>query len=304
MEFVLVRRGEIRRAVMMREGPSSNPLISVIIPSYNSLNENERIDRLLSSIMKQTYKNFEIIVVDNFSTDCVRKVCKHFGVRFFELKSTISEARNFGLEKARGDFVIFLDCDQVLPPKLFEECVSLVNREDADCVILEIDCVPTETKNRKYFVNCADMHNLEVRAGIGTTGTKLPLFHSASVIGSERFPRKVQLGEDFIFASRIMKKKPKVKKAESRILHCEDPSIKGLAIRSFRYGRAYIGLQKYSRGAYTFLRNISVLDCSTMRRLLSILSSRPKTIFPFASYLLIKYVAFSLGYLSAKLSFR
>ena len=288
----------------MRNGSSSNPLISVIIPSYNSLNENERIDRLLSSIVKQTYTNFEIIIVDNFSADCVRKVCEQYPVRFFEVKSTIAEARNLGLEKARGDFVIFLDCDQVVPSRLFEECVSLVNHEGADCVIINIDCIPTEHRNRKYFINCVDMHNLEVRAGIGTTGTFLPLFYSASIIDSERFPPKVNLGEDFIFASRVIKKKPKVKKAKLRILHCEDPSIKGLAIRSFRYGRAYIMLRKYSREAYTFLRNISVIDLKNMRKLLLILLKRPKAVFSFTSYLLIKYIAFTLGYISGRLFYR
>ncbi|MFX0211764.1 MAG: glycosyltransferase family A protein, partial [Candidatus Hodarchaeota archaeon] len=70
---------------------------------------NERIDGLLSSIVRQTYKNFEIIVVDNFSMDGVKEACKQFPVQFFELKSTISEARNLGLEKARGEFFIFLD---------------------------------------------------------------------------------------------------------------------------------------------------------------------------------------------------
>lgn len=288
----------------MRYGSYSKGLISVIVPSYNSMSGNERIDRLLSSIMRQTYKNFEIIVVDNFSMDGVKQACKEFPVRFFELKSTISEARNFGLERARGDFVIFLDCDQVVPPTLFEECISLVRRESADCIRIGIECVPTISKNPQCLIDCAEMHNIEVNAEIGTTGTKFPLFYSLYVIGSERFPQKVQLGEDFVFASQVVKKKPKVSKAKSRILHVEDPSMKGVAIRSWHYGGAFVNLRRDCRESYTFLRNISILDFGNMRRLLSILSSRPKAIFPFASYLLIKYAAFALGYLSAKLFFR
>lgn len=278
----------------------SDILISAIVPSYNSLSENERIDKLLSYIMKQTYRNFEIIVVDNFSIDRVREICEQFPVRFFKLKSTISEARNYGLEKARGDFAIFLDCDQLPPPKLFEECISLVKSEDADCVIIEIESVSTEPKKQKHFIDCVNMHNIEVRAGIGTTGTKLPLFYSIRLIGSERFPPKVQLGEDFVFASLIIKKKSKILKAKSRILHCEDPSIKSLVKRSWHYGREFVYLQKNSREANMFISNISVFNFMNSSQLFSLLFSKPKVILPFACYLWVKYFSFLMGYLSEK----
>ena len=288
----------------MKERPFSDGLISVIIPSFNSMSGNERIDRLLSSIVTQTYKNFEIIVVDNFSLDGVREVCEKFPVRFFQLKSTIPEARNLGLEKARGEFFIFLDCDQVIPPKLFEECISLVRLKGAGCIVVEVKCISNEPQKQKRFIDCAAMHDIEVRAGIGTTGTKLPLFYSSRVVRSERFPQKVQLGEDFLFASRVIKKKPKVAKVNLRILHCEDPTIRGVVIRSWHYGGAYITLQRHSREAYAFLHNISVFDFGAIRRILSILASKPKAAFPFSCYLLIKYMAFIMGYVNAKLSLR
>lgn len=285
----------------MKERSFSDGLVSVIIPSFNSMSGNERIDRLLSSIMTQTYRNFEIIVVDNFSLDGVREFCEKFPVRFFQLRSTISEARNLGLEKARGEFLIFLDSDQVIHPKLFEECVSLAKIEGADCVLIEIDCISSEPRKQKSLIDCAAMHDLEVRAGIGTTGTKLPLFYSSRVAGAERFPQKVQLGEDFVFASRVIRKKPKIAKANLRILHCEDSTIRGVVVRSWHYGGAFVTLQGDSSEAFTFLSNISIFDFGTLQRLLSLLSQRPKVIFPFAFYLLLKYAAFGLGFLRTKL---
>ncbi|MFX0211767.1 MAG: hypothetical protein ACFFDT_37670 [Candidatus Hodarchaeota archaeon] len=60
----------------------------------------------------------------------------------------------------------------------------------ADCIIIEIECISNEPKKRRRLIDCAAMHNIEVRAGIGTTGTKLPLFYSSHVANSERFPQK------------------------------------------------------------------------------------------------------------------
>jgi glycosyltransferase involved in cell wall biosynthesis len=287
---------------IMKDRYLSDPLISVIIPSRNSMSGNERIDRLLSSIIEQTYKNFEIIVVDNSSSDGVEEICTKFPVRFFQSNTSISEARNLGIEKAMGEFFIFLDCDQVIPPKLFEECISLVRLEDVDCIVIEIECVSSELQESKCVIDCSVMHEIEVRAGIGTTGTVLPLFYSSCVVSSEKFPQKVQLGEDFLFASRIIKKNPRVAKAKLLILHYEDPTLKGVLFRSLDYGRAYITLQTHSPAdALVFLSKISVFGFGVIRRLLFALASKPRAILPFGLYILTKYMAFATGYVSARL---
>lgn len=294
--------GALERYTDSKYEESLNPLISVVIPSYNSMSQNERIDRLVSAILAQSYKNSEIVVVDNFSSDDTKETCQKLNLHFFQLRSTISEARNFGLVKARGDFVIFLDCDQFPSPKLFEECIYLAQHKGAECVVVEIECVPLNTENKRFLINCADMHNLEVDAKIGTTGTRFPLFYSTKLTESLRFPEKVNLGEDFVFALSAIRKKPTIAKAHERIIHFEDPSIKALVNRSWHYGRAFVSLQKKSPEARMFLRNISIFDFNNSKRLFYQLSSKRRLIFPFACYLLIKYVSFAMGYLSEKLS--
>ncbi|MFX0211768.1 MAG: hypothetical protein ACFFDT_37675 [Candidatus Hodarchaeota archaeon] len=77
--------------------------------------------------------------------------------------------------------------------------------------------------------------------------------------------------------------------------------MSGVVIRSWHYGGAYIVLQRHSSEAYAFLRNISVFDYEAILRIFSILASKPKAVFPFSCYLLIKYMAFIMGYVSAKL---
>lgn len=95
------------------------PKVSVIIPTYN---RGEFIGKAIDSVLKQTYTNYEIIVVDDGSTDDTRKVVKSYGkkVRYiYQENKGPSAARNRGINAAKGEYVAFLDSDdQFLPHKL------------------------------------------------------------------------------------------------------------------------------------------------------------------------------------------
>ena len=86
-----------------------NPLVSVVIPTYNHA---RYLDRALQSVLDQTYKNWEIIVVDNHSTDNTAEIVNKFsGNRLTYLKlnnnGIIAASRNAALSKARGDWVAY-----------------------------------------------------------------------------------------------------------------------------------------------------------------------------------------------------
>lgn len=91
------------------------PLVSIIIPTYNHAH---LIDRALQSVLCQTYTHWEALVVDNHSRDNTDAVIKSFGdPRIHLLKihnnGVIAESRNLGMRKARGEFVAFLDSDDL-----------------------------------------------------------------------------------------------------------------------------------------------------------------------------------------------
>ena len=89
-----------------------HPMISVIIPAYN---EEENIKRVLNSVIRQAYANFEIIVVSNGSTDSTLDLAKGFTPLVYDLaKKGVAMARNFGAEKANGDIFVFLDADTAM----------------------------------------------------------------------------------------------------------------------------------------------------------------------------------------------
>jgi glycosyltransferase involved in cell wall biosynthesis len=103
-----------------REGESSpKPLISVIIPTYNSA---AFVPQAIESVRQQTYEYFEIIVIDDGSTDHTEAVLQPYlnSIRYFKKSNGgPSAARNLGIAKARGEFIAFQDADDLwLPEKL------------------------------------------------------------------------------------------------------------------------------------------------------------------------------------------
>ena len=126
------------------------PLVSVIIPTYNS---GRTIRQCLESLRKQTYKNIEIIIVDKFSKDKTIEIAKKYNVKIIQSNAEMSEARNIGLKEAKGKYILFIDADMILSPKVIEECVKLAEKDEriGGIVIPEITVGKTLlTKIRKF----------------------------------------------------------------------------------------------------------------------------------------------------------
>ena len=103
--------------------------ISVIIPLYN---KESAIENTVSSVLKQTYKNFELIISDDGSTDNSSSIIKRMALDdkrikyFYKSNGGVSSARNYGLSKAVGDWVVFIDADDEMLPNNLEHLHSLV----------------------------------------------------------------------------------------------------------------------------------------------------------------------------------
>jgi glycosyltransferase involved in cell wall biosynthesis len=113
-------------------------LVSVIIPSYNSA---RYLEEAVASVFSQTYPTLECIVVDDGSTDNTQEVLRQLASRYPCLKAATktnggpSSARNLGLRLCSGDFVSFLDADDVLlPEKIERQCKYLNDHADVDFV--------------------------------------------------------------------------------------------------------------------------------------------------------------------------
>lgn len=119
----------------------NDPLVSVIITTKN---EERNIQNCLESIKNQAYRNIEIIIVDNHSTDDTIKKIKELKIENFKLKifqhgPERSSQRNYGVEKAKGKYILYLDADMSLSKNVIRDCVyELTHRNLVALYIPEI----------------------------------------------------------------------------------------------------------------------------------------------------------------------
>lgn len=110
-------------------------LVSVIIPAYNI---EDYIGRCLDSIISQTYKNLEIIVVDDGSRDYTGEILDNYAKKDRRIKvihkenGGVSSARNKGIEAAEGDYIGFIDGDDLIESEMYKTLVDLLEEENAD----------------------------------------------------------------------------------------------------------------------------------------------------------------------------
>lgn len=133
--------------------------ISVIVPIYNA---EKYLIKCLDSIIQQTYKNLEIILVDDGSKDNSRLICKRYALKDDRIKLIcnsnhgVGYSRNCGIKKATGDGIIFIDSDDCVKLNYVERMVSFFC--DNDLIICNI-CYFFEKYNR-YVLNEIDLKNL------------------------------------------------------------------------------------------------------------------------------------------------
>ena len=111
--------------------PNEKPTVSVILPAYNSA---RFIQTTLDSIFAQDFHEYEIIVIDDGSTDATAEICRRQGARVLLIQQTnqgISEARNSGLRAAAGRYIAFIDHDDYWHPKKLSSQVGVLEKMDA-----------------------------------------------------------------------------------------------------------------------------------------------------------------------------
>lgn len=115
----------------------NSPLISIVVPIYNS---EQTIKMCLDSLHGQTYSLFEVILVNDGSVDRSEELCQFFIKRddrfsyFYKENGGLSDARNYGLRYAKGDYLMFLDSDDAFSKYCLESMVKIINITNADII--------------------------------------------------------------------------------------------------------------------------------------------------------------------------
>lgn len=189
-------------------------LISVIVPIYNA---EKYLKRCIESIINQTYKNMEIILINDGSKDNSKKICNEFLEKDCRIKlinkenEGVSAARNYGINVAIGKYISFVDADDWLEKNFLLEMYNKLKEYNVDYV--------TCGYNRAYD-NCVKMLNndlkeelvspneyiikiLNVQNGYGFAHMKLI---RKNAIGNIRFNTNISVGEDAFFNIQLCKK--------------------------------------------------------------------------------------------------
>ena len=130
----------------------NEPLVSVIVPIYNV---EKYLCACVDSILSQSHQNLEIILVDDGSPDGCPAICDAYAqqdvrVRVIHQKNGgLSAARNAGIDACRGDYLTFVDSDDLLQERFIELLLNACQREQADIAIGEIERVPYDTPSEK-----------------------------------------------------------------------------------------------------------------------------------------------------------
>ncbi len=125
------------------------PTFSVILPCWNSINF---IERSITSLKNQTYKNFEVIIIDDSSSDgTLEKIneIKDSRMKVYRINSNrvVAKSRNLGIEKSQGEWIAFLDSDDWWTQDKLEYCKKYINGE-VDLIYHDLQI---ETERSKYF---------------------------------------------------------------------------------------------------------------------------------------------------------
>jgi len=135
--------------------------VSIIVPVYNVENY---LAKCLDSLVNQTYQNIEILVVNDGSNDNSEKIIADYVLKFpHKIKAFhkenggLSDARNFGINHAKGDYLGFVDSDDHVSETMFEEMLNLAKKHDAEMVICNIQKVDEQGNVKQKLTQIPNM---------------------------------------------------------------------------------------------------------------------------------------------------
>lgn len=182
------------------------PLISIIVPVYNV---EQYLSCCIESILAQTFTNFELLLIDDGSKDRSRDICEKYASKnnhikvFHKKNGGVSSARNMGLDNARGEWIAFVDSDDIVSNLYLQNMASAIMDED----MMVLSNYHKNTKTYKTIkLDNVTLHNEEIVRyfidnNILALSAPYSKLYKRSVIknNSIRFPEGIQMGEDAIF---------------------------------------------------------------------------------------------------------
>lgn len=220
--------------------------VSVIVPVFNSA---KFLRKCLDSLVSQTYKNIEIIVIDDGSTDDSREICDgyyhayDFIKVYHQANQGVSIARNHGLDVITGEWFCFVDSDDYVEPNYIEAMASLINTSK-DYVIktgffhetIDSVCIDNKEYSNNGTYICDSSFDISNKYDYSTVWGKLfPTRFVNGEVSELRFNPSIHYGEDYLFSVQMVLLAGGICIYPQKLYHCVFHS--GSAVQSFNQKR-------------------------------------------------------------------
>lgn len=231
---------------------------SIVIPT---LNEENYVSGILDSLLNQTYKKFEVLVIDGPSKDKTKEVVLSFKDKFnnkFKSKSNfkyikspkkgVSFQRNFGASKAKNDYILFIDADTLIEPVFLSKVhVFLKNNHAVDIFTCWNIPLSKKLRDKMLFWAFNQLYmEFSKRINPGAVGTFIGV-KKQSFFDAGGFSEEVVLAEDFELVSRMHKKKYKY-------ALLRDPVVYFSVRRYNKVGRITYFITTFKAGIYYYIK--------------------------------------------------
>lgn len=193
---------------------SKKNLVSVIITTKN---EEDVIANVIKSLFKQTYSPFEIILVDNYSSDNTIEIAKKLGVTNYLFGPERSAQRNFGEKKSRGKYLMFLDADMELSQGVIEECVENIEMDKRNGGIV----IPEESIADTFWGKVKAFERSFYNMGGDTLIEGARFFTREAFERVSGFDETITGPEDWDFPENVKKAGFQIERIKSKIYHHE-----------------------------------------------------------------------------------
>lgn len=198
-----------------------NQLISIIVPIYNT---QMYLKRSISSIINQTYKNIEVLLINDGSTDNSLEICQEFSkvdnrVKVINKKNSgVSNTRNIGIELSTGDFIMFVDSDDFIDEDYVEKMYYELQKLNLDVIVsgmqfcddkermIKKELYKTDTQELKFDNICKDIINTLYFCSSCKTLFKKSIIAENNI----KFNEKFNYGEDLLFSFTLLKNSRKI----------------------------------------------------------------------------------------------
>jgi len=275
----------------------NKPLVSVVIPTFNSAST---LEMCLKSIKCQTYRNFEVLVVDNYSRDGTREIAEKWGVNFFLKGSERSAQMNHGVQNASGEYILRVDSDMVADARVIEKSLELCSK-GMDAVVLPV--LPYLDEHSNFWVKC---RTLEQKMVMDDMVNVAPRFIKRQVfMAIDGYDETIVAWEDYDLHNRLLSSGYRVALLQDQVLwHLGEPSsLKEYVARMIRYGKTGSLGSFVRKHGWRGLRQISIVRPSFVRHRSYFLTD-PRHYMGLLLLKLVQTLSFILGVLSQHLPSR